>query len=224
MDGLEIHCRGGFCRPASSPRGRGTTDRCDARAGSCAALTRRGRCVEETGSRRNLPRVPGRKRDGAGRQGRHRQRAEGVGRSQVHHVFGIGEGCVVPAVRRQRDRDGLPGHARSDAADQQLRSRHRSERRQRRATPARRTTSGPAARRRWRPERSSAGHAAAGGCLAAVDGLARALPHAVGLPEGCGREQRDREPRRRGKSYTVADAGAPRSRRRPARATRSTAT
>ena len=67
-----------------------------------------------------------RERDGAGRQNRDRQRAESVGQSHIHHVLGVGEGRGVPAVRSQRRRDDLPGHARSDAADHQLRPRHRS--------------------------------------------------------------------------------------------------
>ena len=49
-----------------------------------------------------------------------------------------------------------------------------------------------------------AGHAAAGGCLAAVGRVAGALHHAVGLPERRRREQRDREPPQvDGKNYTV---------------------
>ena len=70
----------------------------------------RSSCGEKIGSRRNLPRVPVWERDGAGRKDRHRQRAKGIGRSEIHHVFGIGEGCGVPAVRRQRRRHDLPGN------------------------------------------------------------------------------------------------------------------
>ena len=50
-----------------------------------------------------------RARHGAGRKNRYRQRAEGIGRCEIHHVFGIGEGCGIPAVRSQRRRDDLPG-------------------------------------------------------------------------------------------------------------------
>ena len=65
-------------------------------------------------------------RGGTRREDCHRQRSEGIGRSDIHFVFGIGERRRVPAVRCQCHGHGLPGHARSDAAHQQLRSRHRS--------------------------------------------------------------------------------------------------
>ena len=63
---------------------------------------------------------------GAGCKDRDRQCAKGIGRSEIHHVFRIGEGCGIPAMRSQLHRHDLPGNARSDAADQQLRPRHRS--------------------------------------------------------------------------------------------------
>ena len=130
---------------------------------------------------------------------------EGAGRSDIDHVFGIGQGRGVPAVRRQRRRDELPGHARSDAADRQLRPRHRSQRRPRRVTRAATNNIGAGGSTTVTPGHVlPAGHAAAGGRLAAVGAVARALHHAVGLPEGRGREQRDREPRKvDGKNYTV---------------------
>ena len=79
---------------------------CRARPGTwpVSARSRRSGCGEETGVSHNLRRGARRERDGAGREGRHRQRAKGAGRSDIHHVFGIGEGRGVPAVRRQRGR------------------------------------------------------------------------------------------------------------------------
>ena len=122
----------------------------------CCALSQGGEAVVKTTfCSRNLPRVPVRERDGAGCQNRHRQRAKGIGRSEIHHVFGIGEGCGIPAVRRQRRRHELPGNARSDAADQQLRPRDRPDGARRRATRERRTIRPAAAQRRRCPERSS---------------------------------------------------------------------
>ena len=58
---------------------------------------------------RDLRRVPGRKRDGAGWENRNRERAKSVGRSQIHHVLGIREGCRVPAVRRERRPENCQG-------------------------------------------------------------------------------------------------------------------
>ena len=34
-----------------------------------------------------------------------------LGDREIHHVFGIGQGCGIPAVRRQRRRHELPGNA-----------------------------------------------------------------------------------------------------------------
>ena len=68
------------------------------------------------------------------------------------------------------------------------------------AAPASRhtgATNNPAGRRRDDGDARNvlpAGHAATGGRLATVGQLAGVLPHALGLPERCGREQRDREP------------------------------
>ena len=150
---------------------------------------RRSRCGEETGFRRNLLRVPRWDRDGAGRKNRHRQREKGIGRSHIRHVFGIGQGCGVPAVRSQCHPDELPGDARSDAADHQLRPGDRS-RRARHASGRCHEQH----RARWLDDGRAgnvlpAGHGAAGGCRAAVGRLRGFLPHAVGLPERCRGEQ-----------------------------------
>ena len=135
------------------------------------------------------------KRPGAGCQDRDRQCAKGAGRSEIDHVFGIGEGCGVPAVRGQLHRHELPRDARSDAADQQLRPRDRPHgpgvARTRDATNNI-GAGGSTARDAWNV--FPAGDAAAGGCLAALGRFAGVLHHAVGFSERRGREQRHSEP------------------------------
>ena len=92
------------------------------------------------------------------------------------------------------DRHELPGHPRSDAADQQLRPRDRPDgacvashgRDQQHR--ARRLDDADA----WNV--LPAGHASAGGCLATVGRLPGAVHHALGVPQGRGREQRGGEP------------------------------
>ena len=121
--------------------------------------------------------------------------------------------------------DDLPGDARSDAADQQLRPRHRPD--GARVASDRRDEQHRARRLDDADARNvlPAGHAAAGGRLAAVEQLAGVLHHALGFPERRGREQRDRAAAARPTARTTPSSpGAPWSRRRPASSTSSTAT
>src|SRR6266567_3711258 len=70
-------------------------------------VDKRRSCVEKTCWSRNLPRVPVRERHGAGCKNRDRQCAKGIGRFEIDHVFGIGEGCCIPAMWIQRRRYDL---------------------------------------------------------------------------------------------------------------------
>ena len=121
-----------------------------------------------------------------------------VRQRSIRHVLGIGARRRVPAVRRERDRADLLRHARSDAADHELRSRHRP----RGADVAPHGHHAEPRCRRLDDDHSGnvlpAGHGAASGRHRAWASVARALHHAVGLPEGRRRQQRDgRAPRRR---------------------------
>ena len=73
----------------------------------------------------------------------------------IHHVLGFGARRRVPAVRRECSGADLLRHARSDAADHELRSRHRSRGADVASYGLHDEPRSPAARRRSLRERSS---------------------------------------------------------------------